>query len=82
MYIAPDPTLVIPGVEWAEQHGYRHVDKLSRTDAKIVLKVLKLSDQDASDAFGAMLFGNPWYWLEAFAKAGGQLGELHIHCKK
>ena len=82
MYVDPDPQIVRPGVAWAEEHGYGHVDRLSEQDAHTVLAVLKMSEQDAFDAFGAMIFGNPWCWLEAYAKAGGDFESLHVHCIK
>ena len=82
MFDAPDPHVVIPGVAWADKNGYSHVKKLSQRDARTVLARLKLEDQEANDAFGAMLFGNPLYWLQAYAKDGGDFSLLHIRCKK
>ena len=82
MFIAPDPSVQNPSLTWAQQHGYGHIKELSRSDANTILDRLRLSDQEAHDAFAAMIFGNPWYWLEAYAKADGHFDDLHIQCKK
>ena len=66
MFVAPDPQVVIPSFAWAQMQGLSHISKVSKRDAHTILDKLQLEEQEANDAFGAMIFGNPWHWLEAY----------------
>lgn len=81
MFIAPDPKIVPSSFAWAQVRGLSHVSKLSKRDAHTILDKLQLEEQEASDAFGAMIFGNPWHWLEAYSSAGGNFDLLDIDCR-
>ena len=82
LYLPLEPSSVLPGMPWAQKHGYAHVQRVSRTDAQVILDTLKLPDDDASGVFFALTAGNPWRWLEAFAKAEGDFARLNIKCRK
>lgn len=79
-----EPTPEVPGVLWAEKYGLIHVRKFSREDARIMLDSLGLNaDTDEyNDAFGALIFGNPWGYLQKFVEAGGDLKRLNIQQRK
>lgn len=69
------------GLSWAKQHGLAHVTKLGEVEAKYLLSYLKMSPTDElySDALGDLVYcDNTWGWLEAYAKAGGDLTRLHV----
>lgn len=78
MYLPKDPSVERPGFAWAEQHGYAHIHRVSKEDAMLILSKLQVDDEFWTDTFAALTMGNPWYWLEQFEKAGGDLGQLHI----
>ena len=82
MFVAPDPQVVIPSFAWAQMQGLSHISKISERDAHTILDKLRLEEQEANDAFGAMIFGNPWHWLEAYSIAGGNFDLLDIDCRK
>lgn len=72
----------IGGMLWAIQHGYSHIEKISKSDAVKVLQHLKLKHSDYNDAFGELVStGNPWGWLELFANKNGNLSSLSVKHK-
>lgn len=81
MFLPDDPSVVIPGFAWAEQHGYAHIRRVSKEDALLILDKLQVPDELVTDAFAALTHGNPWYWIEQFQNAGGDLSKLHIQSK-
>lgn len=87
LLLPDDPSVVIPGFTWAKQHGYAHIHRVSKEDAMLILDKLQVNDNlvircSITDAFAALTNGNPWYWIEQFAKAGGDLTKLHVESKK
>ena len=69
------------GRSWAKQHGLAHIHKLGEVEAKYLLSYLKISPTDDmySDALGDLVHcDNVWGWLEAYAKAGGDLTRLKV----
>ena len=81
MFIAPDPGVVPSGFAWAQANVLSHITKIHDRDAHTILDKLRLEEPEASDAFDAMIFGNPWHWLEAYSKAGGHFDLLDIDCR-
>ena len=79
-YVDPSPS--VPGGGWAKKHGFVHVRHVSKEDAHIILEPLGLDPHDYSDAFDAVIFGNPWGYLLKFVEAGGDLQRLNIRQKK
>ena len=70
------------GRSWAKQHGLAHIRKLGEAEAKYLLLYLKISPTDDmySDALGDLVYcDNVWGWLEAYAKAGGDLTKLKVN---
>lgn len=78
IFLPDDPSVERPGVAWAEKHGYAHIRRVSEEDALLILDKLQVDDELITNVFAALTKGNPWYWLEQFEKAGGDLGQLHI----
>ncbi len=76
-----DPSLNVPGVPWAMKHGFIHVRRVSQKDARIILEPLNLTPDEHSDAFGTLIFGNPWGYLQKFAEAGGDFHLLGVRQK-
>ena len=79
---APQPV----GMPWAVKHGFQHVKKCSKRDTRFVLKTIGLSPTETPDehntAYGDLVvYGWPWRWLEKFARAGGDFGQLSIKPK-
>lgn len=44
LYLPLEPSSVLPGLPWAQKHGYAHVQRVSRTDAQVILDTLKLQE--------------------------------------
>lgn len=48
----------------------------------MILEPLGLDPDAHSDAFNALVFGNPWGYLQKFAEAGGNLNRLSFQQKE
>lgn len=72
------------GWQWALQHGFTHIDRLSEKDAVTILDHLGFTPYDVeySDGYEEMLhLRYPWKWLESYQKKHGDTNKLIVRSK-
>lgn len=72
------------GWQWAQQHGFTHVDLLSKKDAVTILEHLGITpyDDEYSDGHEEMLrLRYPWKWLELYETKRGDMNKLSVRSK-
>lgn len=72
------------GWQWAVQHGFSHVDRLSEKDADTILDHLGFTphDDEFSDGHEEMLrLRYPWKWLEEYQRRHGDMNKLAVSAK-
>ena len=80
----PEDRSKTEGWQWAVQHGFTHIDRLSEEDAATILDHLGFTphDDEYSDGLEEMLrLQYPWKWLENYCTKHGDMKKLNVQVK-